>query len=170
MPDTRGNGGLRVTDRIPITLAGYQRLKEELKRLRTVDRVEAAKAIEVARAHGDLKENAEYHAARERQSFLEGRVQELESKLALAEVIDPSTLSGDRVVFGATVTVMDCESEAETTYQIVGHDEADIKAKLLSVKAPIARALIGRSVGEIVTVKTPRQAEREYEIVKVAFV
>src|SRR5688500_4656385 len=116
-----------ASDREPMTATGYQALKEELKRLKSVERIEIAKQIEVARAHGDLSENAEYHAAREKQSFIEGRIKELESKLALAEVIDPKTLSGNKVVFGATVKLLDCESEDEIKYQIVGDDEADLK-------------------------------------------
>src|SRR5687768_7581825 len=156
-------------DRQPMTVEGYQRLKDELKHLKTVARPEISKAIEVARAHGDLSENAEYHAAREKQSFIEGRILELESKLALAEVIDPKTLSGKKVVFGATVKLLDCESEDEITYQIVGDDEADLKQGKISVKAPLARALIGQSVGEIVTIKNPKKGDREYEILTVRF-
>jgi transcription elongation factor GreA len=153
-----------------MTAAGYQALKEELKRLKSVERIEIAKQIEVARAHGDLSENAEYHAAREKQSFIEGRIKELESKLALAEVIDPKTLSGNKVVFGATVKLLDCESEDEIKYQIVGDDEADLKQGKISVKAPLARALIGQRVGEIVTIKNPKKGDREYEILSVDFI
>jgi transcription elongation factor GreA len=159
-----------ASDREPMTAAGYQNLKEELKRLKTVERVETAKAIEVARAHGDLSENAEYHAAREKQSFIEGRIMELESKLALAEIIDPKTLSGNKVVFGATVKLLDCESDENVTYQIVGDDEADLKQGKISVKAPLARALIGQRVGEIVTLRSPKKGDREYEILAVDFV
>jgi transcription elongation factor GreA len=147
-----------ASDREPMTAGGYQALKEELKRLKSVERIEIAKQIEVARAHGDLSENAEYHAAREKQSFIEGRIKELESKLALAEIIDPKTLSGNKVVFGATVKLLDCESEDEIKYQIV------------SVKAPLARALIGQRVGEIVTIKNPKKGDREYEILSVDFI
>jgi transcription elongation factor GreA len=153
-----------------MTLAGYQKLKEELKKLKTVDRVETSKAIEVARAHGDLSENAEYHAAKERQSFVEGRIQEIDSKLALAEVIDPTTLSGGRVVFGATVTLQDMESEEEVRYQIVGIDEADLKAGKISVTSPMARAMIGKSKGDDVTVNSPKGGAKEYEIIRVEFV
>ena len=159
-----------ASDREPMTAAGYQALKEELKRLKSVERIEIAKQIEVARAHGDLSENAEYHAAREKQSFIEGRIKELESKLALAEVIDPKTLSGNKVVFGATVKLLDCESEDEIKYQIVGDDEADLKQGKISVKAPLARALIGQRVGEIVTIKNPKKGDREYEILSVDFI
>jgi transcription elongation factor GreA len=158
-----------ASDREPMTAAGYQLLKEELKRLKTVDRPNISKAIEEARAHGDLSENAEYHAAKEKQSFIEGRIKELESKIALAEVIDPKTLSGDKVVFGATVKLLDCETEDEVTYQIVGDDEADLKQGKVSVKAPVARALIGQRKGEIVTVRTPKGGEKEYEILVVSF-
>jgi transcription elongation factor GreA len=157
-----------MADREPMTVTGYQAMKEELRRLKTVDRLEISKAIEVARAHGDLSENAEYHAAREKQSFIEGRIKEIDSKLALAEVIDPTALSGNKVVFGATVKLLDCESDDEVTYQIVGHDEADLTAGKISVKAPIARALIGNRVGDIVTVRSPK-SEKEYEILGVEF-
>jgi transcription elongation factor GreA len=153
-----------------MTVAGYQRMKDEVKRLKTVDRIEISKAIEVARAHGDLSENAEYHAAKERQSFIEGRIQELDSKLAMAEVIDPKTLSGARVVFGATVTLSDAETEDEVTYQIVGLDEADLKAGKISVTSPMARAMIGKSQGDAVTVRSPKGGEKEYEILRVQFV
>jgi transcription elongation factor GreA len=153
-----------------MTLKGYEAMKEELRRLKVEERPAVSAAIEEARAHGDLKENAEYHAAREKQSFNEGRVLELESKLALAEVIDPSKLSGEKVLFGATVTVVDCETDERTVYQIVGTDEADIKQAKISVSAPIARALIGQRVGEIVTVRSPKKGQKEYEIVDVSFV
>lgn len=159
-----------ASGREPMTRAGYQFLKEELKRLKTVDRPNISKAIEEARAHGDLSENAEYHAAKEKQSFIEGRIKELESKLALAEVIDPKTLSGEKVVFGATVKLLDCESEDEVTYQIVGDDEADLKQGKVSVKAPLARALIGQRKGEIVTVRSPKKGgDKEYEILSIKF-
>lgn len=158
-----------MSDREPMTVTGYERLKEELRKLRTVERPAVTAAIEEARAHGDLSENAEYAAAREKQSFMEGRIKEIESKLALAEVIDPKTLSGERVLFGATVTILDLETDEETTYQIVGLDEADIKERKISVTAPMARGLIGRSVGDTTTVRVPKGA-KEYEIVKVEFV
>lgn len=158
-----------MADREPMTVRGYERLKEELKRLKTVDRPATTAAIEEARAHGDLSENAEYHAAREKQSFIEGRIGEIESKLALAEVIDPKALSGDKVKFGATVTLKDLESDDEVRYQIVGLDEADLKAGKISVTAPIARALINRSSGDTVTVRLPK-GEKEYEVVRVEFV
>lgn len=153
-----------------MTVVGYQNLKDELKKLKTVDRPDVSKAIEIARAHGDLSENAEYSAAKERQSFIEGRIKEVESRLALAEVIDPTTLSGNRVVFGATVTLQDQETEEESTYQIVGLDEADLKAFKISVTSPMARAMIGKQLGDEVVVKSPKGGAKEYEIVRVAFV
>jgi transcription elongation factor GreA len=154
--------------KVPMTAPGYNRLQEELKRLKTVDRPAIIRAIAEARDHGDLSENAEYHAARERQSFLEGRVIELEDKIARAEVIDVSKLSGKIVKFGATVTLADEETDEKVVYQIVGEDEADIGQKRLSVTSPLARALIGKSIGESVEVSTPR-GSRAYEAVKVAF-
>jgi transcription elongation factor GreA len=149
-----------------MTVAGYEKLKDELRLLKTVERPKASQAIEVARAHGDLRENAEYAAAKERQGFVEGRIQEIESRLALAEIIDPKKLSGDRVVFGATVTVSD--GDDEKVYQIVGLDEADLKQGKISVTAPIARALIGKRVGDVVTVPGPKA--KEYEVTEVKFV
>jgi transcription elongation factor GreA len=154
--------------KIPMTAAGYERLQEELKRLKSVDRPAIIRAIAEARDHGDLSENAEYHSARERQSFIEGRVLELEDKIARAEVIDVSKLSGKVVKFGATVTLEDEETEEKVVYQIVGEDEADIAQRRLSVTSPLARALIGKTIGESVEVSTPRGA-RSYEVVKVAF-
>jgi transcription elongation factor GreA len=154
--------------KIPMTAAGYERLQDELKRLKSVDRPAIIRAIAEARDHGDLSENAEYHSARERQSFIEGRVLELEDKIARAEVIDVSKLSGKIVKFGATVTLEDEESEEKVVYQIVGEDEADIAQRRLSVTSPLARALIGKTIGESVEVSTPRGA-RSYEVVKVAF-
>ncbi len=155
-----------MADRVPMTVAGYEKLKDELRLLKTVERPKASQAIEVARAHGDLRENAEYAAAKERQGFVEGRIQEIESRLALAEIIDPKKLSGDRVVFGATVTVSD--GDDEKVYQIVGLDEADLKQGKISVTAPIARALIGKRVGDVVTVPGPKA--KEYEVTEVKFV
>jgi transcription elongation factor GreA len=154
--------------KVPMTAAGFDRLQEELKRLKTIDRPAIIRAIAEARDHGDLSENAEYHAARERQGFIEGRVLELEDKIARAEVIDVSKLSGKVVKFGATVTLEDEESEEKVSYQIVGEDEADIAQRRLSVTSPLARALIGKTIGESVEVSTPRGA-RSYEVVKVAF-
>lgn len=158
-----------MSNREPMTRAGYDALKDELKRLKTVERPQTSKEIEEARAHGDLSENAEYHAAREKQSFIEGRIKEIESKLALAEVIDPSTLSGDKVMFGATITLLDLENDEETTYQIVGHDEADVKAQKISVNAPLARACLGKHEGDEIILKRPKVGERTYEITKVEY-
>jgi transcription elongation factor GreA len=154
--------------KIPMTADGFTRLQEELKRLKTVDRPTIIRAIAEARDHGDISENAEYHAARERQSFIEGRVLELEDKIARAEVIDVSKLSGKIVKFGATVTLADEETDEKTVYQIVGEDEADISEGRLSVTSPLARALIGKSIGDSVEVTTPRGG-RAYEVVKVRF-
>ena len=151
-----------------MTAAGYNRLQEELKHLKSVERPNVIKAIAEAREHGDLSENAEYTAARERQSFSEGRVAELEDKISRAEVIDPAKLSGNTVKFGATVTLADEDTDEETTYQIVGQDESDIKNGLLSIQAPLARALINKSVGDSVEVSTPG-GSKLYEIVTVAF-
>lgn len=157
-----------ATDRIPMTRSGMIALKNEMKRLKTVERPRVIDAIATARAHGDLSENAEYAAAKERQSFIEGRLQEIEDKLARADVVDVSRLSGDRVVFGATVTLSD-EDDHEVVYRIVGDIEADIRKGRISVSSPIARALIGREVGDTVTVKGPKGAEKEYEILAVEF-
>ncbi len=157
-----------MADTFPMTPRGNQRMKDELRRLKEVERPAVVKAIEEARAHGDLSENAEYSAAKERQSFIEGRIRDLETKLAFANVIDPARLSGDKVVFGATVTVLDTESGEEQTYTIVGEDEADIKAGRISITAPVARALIGRAVGDAVKVRTPK-GMREIEVAKVRF-
>lgn len=151
-----------------MTAAGYIRLQEELKHLKAVERPAVIKAIAEAREHGDLSENAEYHAARERQSFIEGRVSELEDKISRAEVIDPAKLSGKTVKFGATVTLADEDTDEESTYQIVGQDESDVKARLLSITSPLARALIGKSVGDSVEVATPG-GSKLYEVVTVAF-
>ena len=151
-----------------MTMEGFLRLEAELKHLKTVERPAVIRAIAEARDHGDLSENAEYHAARERQSFIEGRVAELEDKIARAEVIDVSKLSGKQVTFGATVTIEDEDTDERLTYQIVGQDEADIKEGRLSIGAPLARALIGKSVGDSAEVMTPGGA-KSYEIVRVRF-
>lgn len=151
-----------------MTAAGHARLQEEIKHLKTVARPEVIAAIAEARAHGDLSENAEYHAAREKQSFIEGRVQDLEDMLARAEVIDVPSLSGNNVKFGATVKLVDDESEQEVTYQLVGEYEADLDMGRISINAPIARALIGKSVGDSVEVRTP-QGERYYEVLSIEF-
>jgi len=154
--------------KIPMTATGYNRLQDELKRLKTTDRPAVIRQIAEARENGDLSENAEYHAARERQSFIEGRVLELEDKIARAEVIDVSKLSGKVVKFGATVTLADEETDEKVVYQIVGEDEEDISQRRLSVTSPLARALIGKNIGDSVEVSTPRGA-RSFEVVKVAF-
>jgi len=157
-----------MADSFPMTPRGQQLLKDELKRLKEIERPAVVRAIEEARAHGDLSENAEYAAAKERQSFIEGRVRDLETKIALANVIDPARLSGGKVVFGATVTLADTETAEKQTFMIVGEDEADIKSGRISVTAPVARAMIGRQVGDLVKVKTPKGL-RELEIVTVKF-
>jgi transcription elongation factor GreA len=154
--------------KIPMTEVGFNRLREELRRLKSVDRPAIIRAIAEARTHGDLSENAEYHAARDRQSFIEGRVMELEDKIARAEVIDVSKLSGSIIKFGATVTLADIETDQEQTFQIVGEDEADVGNGRLSVTSPLARALIGKGIGDSVEVTTPRGA-KSYEVVTVAF-
>ncbi|MGL4965991.1 MAG: transcription elongation factor GreA [Inquilinus sp.] len=156
-------------EKVPMTAGGYNRLQEELKHLKSVARPEVIKAIAEAREHGDLSENAEYHAARERQSFIEGRVMELEDRISRAEIIDTSKLSGDTVKFGATVTLADEDTDEEITYQIVGQDESDIKEGRLSITAPLARSLIGKSEGDQVEVTTPG-GSKSYEIVTVQFV
>ena len=156
-----------ASEKVPMLADGYRLLEEELKRLK-VERPEIVDAIEEARAHGDLKENAEYHAAKERQSFIEGRSREVEAILAQAEVIDPAKLSGSKVVFGATVKLTDTDSGDEVTYTIVGDYEADIKASRIAVSAPLARAMIGRERGDAVSLKTGK-GMREYEISDVRF-
>jgi len=156
-------------DRIPVTRAGTIALRNELKRLKSVERPKVIEALEVARSHGDLSENADYDAAKDRQAFIEGRIQEIEGQLGRAEVVDVSKLSGDKVVFGATVTLQD-EDDGQLRYQVVGDVEADIKRGRISVSSPIARALIGRETGDTVTVRGPKGGEREYEILAVEFV
>ena len=153
-------------EKIPITAAGASRLKEELKALKTVERPAVIKAIAAAREHGDLSENAEYHAAREHQSFIEGRIAELEDQVSRIDIIDVKSLKGKEIMFGATVTVADEETDVEKTYQIVGEYEADPSEGRISVTSPIARALIGRKVGDTVEVTTPG-GQKDYEIVKV---
>jgi len=154
---------------VPMTQSGLEKLKEELKKLKTVDRPQNVKDIEEARAHGDLSENAEFHAAKERQSHIAGRIQQVEDWIARAEVIDVTKLSGDRVVFGATVTLSDVETDKEVSYRIVGEVEADLKRGLISVKSPIARGMIGREVGDAVNIQAPGGV-REYEITDVKFI
>ncbi|MFT5033002.1 MAG: transcription elongation factor GreA [Bermanella sp.] len=152
---------------VPMTVEGEARLRAELKKLKTEDRPRIIQAIAVAREHGDLKENAEYHAAREQQSFCEGRIQEVEGKLADSRIIDVKTLpSTGRVIFGVTVTLINCETDEEVCYRIVGEDEAEVKAGKISVTSPISRALIGKEEGDIVVVRAPA-GDMEYEIDKV---
>jgi len=155
--------------KVPLTVQGAERLREELKRLKGVDRPKVIQAIAEARAHGDLKENAEYHAAREQQGFIEGRIQDIEGKLSNAEIIDVTKVNGGgKVIFGATVVLSDEDSGNEVTYQIVGEDEADIKAGRISVNSPIARGLIGKMEGDSVAIRTPA-GEKQFEIIAVRY-
>lgn len=155
--------------RAPLTMKGAQRLRAELEQLKSVQRPAVINAIAEARAHGDLKENAEYHAAREQQGFIEGRIKQLEAELSHAQVIDVSTLNaGSRVVFGATVTLADVETDDEKRYQIVGDLEADIKLGMIAISSPIARALIGKHEGDVVEIDAPA-GKREFELVQVAY-
>ncbi len=158
-----------MADRFPMTPAGQKKLRDELKRLREVERPKNVQDIEIARAHGDISENAEYSAAKERQAFLEGRIREVEGTIALSEVIDPGKLSGTRVVFGATVRLADTESGDETVYSIVGDHEGDIKEGRIAISAPLARALIGREQGDTVTLRTGK-GSREYQIQEIKFI
>ena len=155
--------------KVPLTVRGAEKLREELNQLKSVARPEVIKAIAEARAHGDLKENAEYHAAREQQGFIEGRIKEIESKLSHAQIIDVTTMNADgRVIFGATVDVYEEEVDEEHTFQIVGDDEADIKQGLISVSSPMARALVGKSEGDVAVVETPNGL-RHMEILEVRY-
>lgn len=154
--------------KIPITPDGYQKLQEKLKRLLKVERPQNIKAIAEARSHGDLSENAEYHATKERQSFIEGRIQEIQTKLALAHVIDPSKISQDKIAFGAKIKVLDVTIGKEKIFTLVGSDEADVKNGKISINSPVGRALIGKSIGDIVTVKVPARTI-EYEILEIRF-
>lgn len=158
-----------MTEKIPFTPAGFAKVEAELKHRKSVERPAIIQAIAEARAHGDLSENAEYSAARERQSFNEGRIQELEAVVSRADVIDVKALSGNTIKFGATVKLVDEETEKEITYQIVGEYEADIDQKQVSITAPIARALIGKKVGDSVEVKSPG-GTKEYEVLAVKYV
>ncbi len=156
--------------KIPLTVRGAELLKEELQNLKSVARPAIIEAIAEARSHGDLSENAEYEAAKEKQGFIEGRIAELEGKLSLAQVVNPAELNADgTVVFGSTVTLEDCNTEAQVTYQIVGEDEADIKQSKVSISSPIARALIGKEAGDVAEVKAPGGI-KEYEIIDVQYV
>lgn len=158
-----------MSDRFPTTKAGLRKMQEELKHLQSVERPKISADIEVARAHGDLKENAEYHAAKEKQGHIEGRIMDLNGWIARAEVIDVSKFKGStQVLFGATVELVDAETEKSVTYRIVGEFEADIKKRWISVTSPVARGLIGKSVGDVATIQSPGGV-RELEIVKVFF-
>jgi len=156
-------------EKVPMTQRGYSALETEMRALKSVERPAVIRAIAEAREHGDLSENAEYHAAREKQSFIEGRLKEIEGLMSRADVIDPTKLGGGAIKFGATVTLVDEDTEEEKTYQIVGEVEADIKAGLLNIKSPLARALIGKGEGDTVEVSTPGGG-RSYEVLKVVFV
>jgi transcription elongation factor GreA len=154
---------------IPMTLRGADKLREELEFLKSVRRPEIIKAIAEARAHGDLKENAEYHAARDQQGFCEGRIQEIEAKLSNAQVIDVTKMSANgRVIFGSTVSIQNVDTEDKQTYRIVGDDEADFKQNLISINSPIARGLVGKEAGDIVLIRTPG-GDVEYEILKIEY-
>ncbi|NDU99483.1 transcription elongation factor GreA [Pseudoroseicyclus tamaricis] len=155
-------------DKIPLTRAGFDKIDAELKQLKSVERPSIIQAISEAREHGDLSENAEYHSAKEKQSFVEGRIKELEGVLSLADVIDPKKLSGP-VKFGATVELVDEDTDEEKTYQIVGEYEADIEKGRLNMKSPLARALIGKEEGDSVEVRTPG-GEKAYEILKISYI
>ncbi|GAA5317892.1 MAG: transcription elongation factor GreA [Candidatus Pelagadaptatus aseana] len=151
-------------NKVPMTVGGAEALREELERLKKVDRPRIVQAIAEAREHGDLKENAEYHAAREQQGFCEGRIQEIEGKLASAQIIDITQIpAGDKVIFGTTVDIVNIETDDTVTYQIVGDDEADVKSNKISVNSPIARGLIGKEIGDVAVIRTPG-GEVEYEI------
>jgi transcription elongation factor GreA len=156
-------------DKVPMTAEGYQALDEELKRLKSQERPNAISAIAEARTHGDLSENAEYHAAKERQGWIEGRIAVIEDQIARAQIIDVSKLSGEQVKFGATVSVVDEDTEEEARYQIVGEHEADVRAGKVSIASPIARAMIGKEKGDVVEVNTPGGV-KAYEILKIEWV
>lgn len=156
-------------EKFPVTKEGFARLETELKQRKSVDRPAIIEAISEARAHGDLKENAEYHAAKEKQSFNEGRIKELEAVISRADVIDVKSLACDSVKFGATVKLIDEDSEEESNYQIVGEYEADINKNLISITAPIARALIGKKEGDSIEVKTPK-GSKDYEILEIKYI
>lgn len=153
---------------LPLTVRGKQMLDEELKRLIHEERPEVIKQIEEARSHGDLSENAEYDAAKEKQALVEGRIQDIQSKLAGAEIVDPSKIKSESVVFGAKVKMLDFDTDANVTYQIVGVDEADVKSGYISILSPIARGLIGKKVGDVAVVSSPK-GEKEFEILEIIF-
>ncbi|RME14193.1 MAG: transcription elongation factor GreA [Bdellovibrio sp.] len=157
-----------MTDKQPMTIQGKAKLEAELKELLTEQRPQVIKAIEEARGHGDLSENADYDAAKERQAFIEARIREIQSSLASAEVVDPSQLKSDKIIFGATVKLLDLDTDEEIEYQIVGKDEADVKAGKISVFSPLARVLIGKKAGDVVELNSPK-GEKEYEILDFYF-
>ena len=157
-----------MSDNLPITVRGKQKLEDELKRLMFTERPSVIKAIEEARSHGDISENAEYEAAKERQAMIEGRIIEVQSQLAGAEVVDTALIKSDKVVFGAHVTLVDLDNDEELTYQIVGVDEANVKLGMISIMSPLARSLIGKSAGDTVVVRSPK-GDREFEIKKFNF-
>ena len=154
--------------KFPITINGEKKLRDELDNLTNIQRPKIIEAIATAREHGDLKENAEYHAAREQQGFVEGRIKDIKLKLSNAEIVDPQKISSDRVVFSAKVELFDFEKESDITYTIVGDDEADIKFGLISINSPIARSMIGKKVGDVVSAETP-SGEKEFEILKILY-
>jgi len=159
-----------MVDKVPLTVVGADKLRDELKELKSVVRPRIVKDISEARAHGDLKENAEYHAAKEQQSFTEGRISDIEGKLSNAQIIDVTTIdAGGKVIFGATVEIEDIDTEDVVTYQIVGVDEAEIKEGRISVSSPIARGLIGKEVEDVVTINTP-SGKKEYEILSIQYI
>ena len=162
-------GQTMAQDVLPITFRGKQMMDAELKKLMLEERPTVIRAIEEARAHGDISENAEYDAAKERQSMIEGRIGELQGKLAGAEVIVPSSIKSDRIVFGATVDMVDTETDEKLTYQIVGVDEANVKQNMISIMSPFSRAMIGKKVGDLITVQSPK-GDKEYEILAFRFV
>lgn len=153
-----------IPDKLPMTNRGKAALEVELKKLMHEDRPAVIRAIEEARAHGDISENAEYEAAKERQGYIEGRIADIQGKLASAEVVDPSTIKADRIVFGASVNISDVDTDEKSSYQIVGVDEADVKKGMISILSPLARALIGKRIGDAVTVQSPK-GDKEYEVV-----
>jgi len=155
-----------MVERVPMSKTGHARLKEELARLESKDRIEVIKAIEAARGHGDLKENAEYHAAKERQWHIEGRIMELKDKLGRAEVIDCTQVPGDKVVFGVVVSLVDLDTDDEVEYRLLGPEESDVENGIISVVSPIGRSLLGKEVGDEVTVKTPGGV-RQFEVVDI---
>jgi len=156
-----------MIERVPMSKTGYQKLRDELTRLEKCERIEVIRAIEVARGHGDLKENAEYHAAKERQGHIEGRIMELKDKLGRAEVIDCTVFTGNRVVFGVQVSLVDLDTDAEVAYSLLGPDEADVKSGSISVLSPIGRGLLGKEVGDEVIIQTPG-GPRQFEVVGIS--